>query len=80
MPLWHIFIGNSRGNIEHDDGAIAANANINSLLITFTKPSQLLLTCCVPDIEFYWAMVRVKGNRVDLNSLGGDVFLFELSS
>ena len=57
MPVGNVFIGDTGGNIEHDDTALAVD------VVTITKTSELLLSCSIPDIELNVAQVlyRVSG-------------------
>ena len=73
VPFRYVFVSNSGGNIEHEDGGISAN------IVTLTQTSQLFLASGVPKWEFDRAMVGVKSNRADLNSLSGYILLLEFS-
>ena len=45
MPVGDILVCDTRGNIEHDDTALAVD------VVTITETTELLLTSGVPDIE-----------------------------
>lgn len=45
VPVGHILVCDSRGNIEHDDATLAL------YVITITETTELLLTCSIPDVE-----------------------------
>lgn len=65
MPIRHIFVGNSGGDIEHDDTALTLN------IVTVTQSTKLLLTGGIPDIEANSAIVGCKRQRVDFNTESG---------
>ena len=74
VPLGNIFVGDSGRDIEHKNGCVGAN------VITFSEPAELFLSSSVPQWELDGAMIGIESDWADLNTLGGDVFLFELSS
>lgn len=45
MPVGDVLVGDTRGNIEHDDTALAVD------VVTVTETTELLLTGGIPDIE-----------------------------
>ena len=45
MPVGDVLVGNARGNIEHDDTALAVD------VVAIAKTTELLLSSGVPDIE-----------------------------
>lgn len=45
MPVGNILVGDSGGNVEHDDTALAID------VVAISETTKLLLSCCVPDIE-----------------------------
>ena len=51
MPVGNVLIGDTGGNIKHDDTALAVD------VVTITKTSELLLSCSIPDIELNVAQV-----------------------
>ena len=44
-PVGYVLVGNSRGNIEHDDTALSVD------VVTITEATELLLSGSVPDVE-----------------------------
>lgn len=74
VPVGHIFVGDARSDIEHDDGALSLN------VVSIAQSSKLFLSGSVPYIEFDGSTVGVESQRVDFDSESGDVLLFELSS
>ena len=59
MPVGDVLVGDTGGNIKHDDAALAVD------VVTVTKTSELLLSCGIPDIELDVAQVlyHVSGAR-----------------
>jgi hypothetical protein len=57
VPVGDVLVGNTGGNIEHDDTALAVD------VVTITETSEFLLSCSIPDIELNVAQVlyRVSG-------------------
>ena len=51
MPVGDVLVSNARCNIEHDDAALAVD------IIAISQPTELLLSCCVPDIKLDLAEV-----------------------
>ena len=51
MPVGNVLVGDTRGDIEHDDTALAVD------VVTITETTKLLLTCGVPNIELDLAEV-----------------------
>ena len=51
MPVGNVLVGDTRGDIEHDDTALAVD------VVTVTETTELLLTCGVPNIELDLAEV-----------------------
>ena len=45
MPVGDVLVGDTGGDIEHDDTALAVD------IVSITKTTELLLSCSVPDIE-----------------------------
>jgi len=73
VPVWHVFVCDAGGHIEHDDTALAVD------VIAITKTTKLLLTCSVPNIKLNLAQVRCETKGMNLDSEGGNVLLFELA-
>lgn len=45
MPVGNVLVGDTRGDIEHDDTALSVN------VVSITETTELLLTGGIPDIE-----------------------------
>lgn len=45
MPVGDVLVGDTRGDIEHDDTALAVD------VVAITETTELLLTSRVPDVE-----------------------------
>lgn len=45
MPIWNVLVGDTGGNIKHDDTALAVD------IVSITEASKLLLSCSIPDIK-----------------------------
>jgi hypothetical protein len=41
MPVWNVFVGDTGGDVEHDDGALALD------VVAVAEAAELLLTGCV---------------------------------
>jgi hypothetical protein len=65
VPIWHILIGDSRSDIEHDDAALALD------VISITKTTKLFLPGGIPDIETDRAEISGKGKWVDFDTESG---------
>ena len=74
MPVRNILVGDARGDIEHDNGALTLD------VVAISQTTELLLTSSIPNIEFDRPAVGVEDQRMDLNTEGCNVFLFEFSS
>lgn len=74
VPLGHVLIGDSRGDIEHYDATLASN------VVAVTQTTELLLTRGIPDVELDKALVRVERHGAHLDTNGGVVLLLELTS
>ena len=89
MPVGDVLVGDTGGDIEHDDTALAVD------VISVTKTSKLLLSRSIPDIELNvtqvllpvsgwqymrcWYPHRGEPERVDLNTKSCDIFFLKLS-
>lgn len=51
MPVGNVLVGDSGGNVEHDDCALSVD------VVTVSQTTELLLTSRVPDIELDWTQV-----------------------
>lgn len=71
VPVWNVLVGNSRGNIEHDDTALALD------VIAITQSTKLLLTGRIPDVEANSTKVCIEGEWVYLYTKRGNVLLLE---
>lgn len=93
MPVGDVLVGDTGGNIEHDDTALAVD------VVAIAQTTELLLTSGVPDVELDGAQVLSNGKyslepnryralggaygseakRVDLDTEGGNVLLLEFT-
>ena len=73
MPIRYIFVGDAGCHVEHDDGALSLD------VVSVAESSEFLLSCGIPYVEFDRAAVGVECERVDFDTEGGDVFLFEFA-
>jgi hypothetical protein len=94
VPLGHVLVGDAGAHIEHNDGAVSANAtskkdwldqfslwrNMVDLLVAVTETSEFLLAGGVPHVEADGTVVGVEDHGVHLDTEGGDVLLLELTS
>lgn len=55
VPVGNVLVGDTGGNIEHDDTALAVD------VVTVTETTELLLAGGIPDIELDLAEVLRKG-------------------
>lgn len=53
MPVGDVLVGDTGGNIEHDDTGLAVD------VVTITETTELLLTSGVPNIELDVAKVLI---------------------
>lgn len=51
MPVGNVLVGNSGSDVEHDDAALAVD------VVAISQTAELLLSCCVPDVELDLAKV-----------------------
>lgn len=58
VPVGNVLVGDTRGDIEHDDTALAVD------VVTITETTELLLTCGVPNIELDLAEVLSRALAV----------------
>ena len=54
VPLGDVLVGDSSGDIEHDDGGLSTN------VVTFSKSTEFLLSGGVPQGKLDWSMVGVE--------------------
>lgn len=74
VPVRNVLVGDSRGNVEHDDTTLTVD------VVTVSQASELLLAGSVPDVELQLSEVGVEAQWVDLDTQGSNVLLFELTS
>ena len=54
VPVGDVLVGDTGGNIEHDDTALSVD------VVTIAKTTELLLTSSVPDVELDGTQVLAK--------------------
>jgi hypothetical protein len=74
VPVGNVLVGDTGGNIEHDDTTLSVN------VVTVTETTELLLASGIPDIELDRTVVGVEKKRVNLDTESGDVLLLEFTS
>jgi len=74
VPFGDVLVGDSGSDIEHDDGTVSTN------IVTFSESSELFLTSGIPNVEFDGSVVGEESQSADFDTLGGDIFLLELTS
>lgn len=74
IPLGHVLVGDSGGDIEHEYGGLGSN------VVPFSEPAQLFLAGGVPETELDGPVVGIEDNGADFDSLSGNILLFELTS
>jgi hypothetical protein len=57
MPVWNILVGDTRGNIKHDDAALTVD------IVAISQTAKLLLACRVPNIKCDISKVLAAVNR-----------------
>ena len=65
MPVRHVFVGNPRSHIEHDDTALALD------VVAISQSTELFLPGRVPHVKDDVTKVGMKVERVDLNTKSG---------
>ena len=65
VPVGHVLVRDARGDIEHDDAALALD------VVAVAEATELLLPGGVPDVEADRAEVGREGQRVHLDTEGG---------
>mmetsp|Transcript_12456 Transcript_12456/g.24882 ORF Transcript_12456/g.24882 Transcript_12456/m.24882 type:complete len:155 (-) Transcript_12456:59-523(-) len=73
MPVGHIFVRDTRGNVKHDDGTLALD------VVSIAQSPKFLLPGGVPHVEFNGSTICVEDEGVDLYSQGGHIFFLKLS-
>lgn len=65
MPVGNVLVGNSGGNVEHDDTALSVD------VVSITQTSELLLSRSIPDIELNVAQVLIQYISRAQHAFGG---------
>ena len=65
VPVGHVLVGDARGDIEHDDTALALD------VVAIAEATELLLAGGIPDVEADGTEVGGEGERVDLDTESG---------
>lgn len=73
VPCGHVLVGDTRRDVEHDDGALALN------VVAVAQTAEFLLAGRVPHVECDRSAVGRKRQRVHLHTQRGHVLLLELS-
>ena len=73
MPVGNVFVGDTGGNVEHDDGTLSLD------VVSIAQSTEFLLSSSIPHVEFNRTSVSVEDEGMDLDSEGGNVFLLKLS-
>ena len=74
MPIGYVFVCDTGGNVEHDDGALTLD------VVSVAESTEFFLSGCIPYVEFDGSTIGVEYEGMDFDSEGGNVFLFEFSS
>jgi hypothetical protein len=51
VPVWDVLVGDTGGNVEHDDAALAVD------VVSISQAAELLLASGVPDVKLDLAQV-----------------------
>lgn len=62
MPVGHVLVCDPRGDVKHNDTALALD------VVAISKTTKLLLSGCVPDIEANGTKVGRELQRVDFHT------------
>jgi len=73
VPVGHIFIRDSRRDVEHDDTTLALN------VVSISETAELFLASGVPDVEANSAIIGRERQRMNFDTEGGDVLLLEFT-
>lgn len=73
VPVRHIFVRDTRGNIKHDNGALPLD------VVAITESTKFFLPRRIPDVEFDRATIGEERQGMNFHTEGRDVFLFELT-
>jgi len=74
VPVGNVLVSYTRGNIEHDDGALTLN------VVAITKATKALLAGSIPHIEADLTAGGGESQRVNDDTNGGKILLLELTS
>mmetsp|Transcript_14443 Transcript_14443/g.30326 ORF Transcript_14443/g.30326 Transcript_14443/m.30326 type:complete len:246 (-) Transcript_14443:35-772(-) len=73
VPVGNVLVRDARGDIKHDDRALALN------VVPISQSTKLLLTSCIPDIEGQWPTVGRELEGIHLYTECRDVLLLKLA-
>lgn len=73
MPVGHVLVCDSGGDVEHDDSALAVD------VVAVSETSELLLSSGIPHVESDVSAVGGEVEGVHLHSEGGVVSVHELT-
>ncbi len=59
VPIWDVLVGDARGDVEHDDAALAVD------VIAVAQAAEFFLAGGVPDVELDFAVVLRWGGGDD---------------
>jgi hypothetical protein len=65
VPVGNVLVGDTRGDVEHDDTALSLD------IVSVAETTELLLSCRVPDVEADGSKVGVEGEGVDFDTESG---------
>lgn len=65
MPVGNVLVCDARGDVEHDDAALAVD------VVSIAETTELLLTCGVPDVELDGAQVLLLVSMASRGCEGG---------
>ena len=74
MPAGDVTVGLAGGDLEHDDGAVTLD------VVAVTEAAEFFLAGGVPAVEADLTASGEEGEGVNVNTHGGDVALFEVTS
>ena len=74
VPCGHVFVGDARRDVKHDDGALALD------VVAVSEAAELLLAGRVPHVESNRSTICGEAERVHFDAQSGHVFLLELAS
>ena len=62
VPIGDIFVGDTRGDVKHNDRALALN------VVTVAKAAKFLLTCGIPHVKPDGTAVGVEDQGMNFNA------------